>query len=911
MFCRACRIDVRVAAGDSNTCPKCGAPLETSDVERTFAQPSATRPATDEELEATIVSASAGATPPTTIIGQTLGGCSIEARIGGGAMGTVYKATQTSLGRTVALKTIKPELCDEEQFLERFQSEARTIGQFKTPHVVQIYDAGLDQGIHFMVMEYVAGGDLEQFAAQQPAGKVAAEDALRLLHEACLGLQKAEACGTVHRDIKPENLLLDEEGTLKVADFGIAKSQLQQIEMTATGISPGTLMYMSPEQAAGEKLDSRSDMWSLGASFYHVMTGQKPAERATTIMELIAKKSNTDFLSPVRALPDQASSGCFVQLSRVVEKMTALRREDRYEAFAPLLADLERIRAGRAPRAAAPPRSGARRRRRSIVLAAVAALALGAWGGAQLLRQDPPKTRPSSVDLLAADYTSDAAAELGLEDGEDVTVPGSEVAEAAKTEGSEPTASSETDAADVGRALETLKVELLVAIRSESPPTREAWSGWDARLVELMREPHGVLAAERVRAMLKDLDAACSAAEALRAAAADDYRELQRQVNQLPSGLSCRKDLQERLATKLRGWRAACDQQLAAAYAPELTAGDLAAFSAAVGAFQEVLADCERMSEALEHGKIAAAIASKRRALAAAELALTCLQASRAEDSGDFLSRAVQTQERINASSADDPRFRMRYQADLLGAVRADFSTALRGQGLLPWADWDAVRYDVKGVVELPTGVFPRRAKDRLRQCWMILVQAPAGWCYLDQTEVTWGQWARFQAKGGAAIELPKDPEQRVSTAANYPLYNVTPEAVDGFLAWSGARLPTSAEWAYVASFAPATDGAFTRGNFGGGAQVPADPWKTTAPAIAQDANDLVYLSNERDPVLAFHRLAGNVAELVTEDGARLRRGGDYTCTRRRHLQVANEVAWRPSAASGGCNDGFRCARSL
>src|SRR5690606_2370402 len=157
------------------------------------------------------------------------------------------------------------EYVSDEAVLKRFQQEAKTVGRFSTPHVVQIHQVGYQHGTHFLVMEFVDGGNLREFVLERPTRRLETEEALRFRKEGCLGLQEARAAGVLHRDIKPDNLLLTSRGVLKIADFGIAKMLGSDVQMTRTSELTGTPLYMSPEQCRGEELDFRSDMYSLGA----------------------------------------------------------------------------------------------------------------------------------------------------------------------------------------------------------------------------------------------------------------------------------------------------------------------------------------------------------------------------------------------------------------------------------------------------------------------------------------------------------------------------------------------------------------------------------------------------------------------------------------------------------------------
>ncbi len=195
--------------------------------------------------------------------------------IGRGGMGAVYEARQVDLGRRVALKILPPELGANAAFAERFRREAQALGRLEQQNILEIYEFGESAAGHlYFSMQYVDGGDLGSRLKQGPLPQ---GEALRMVKEICAALETAHAEGIIHRDIKPSNILLTEEGTVKVADFGIALLDDQPKErLTYTGIAVGTMEYAAPEQAAGTAVDTRSDLYSVGVICYEVLTGQLP-----------------------------------------------------------------------------------------------------------------------------------------------------------------------------------------------------------------------------------------------------------------------------------------------------------------------------------------------------------------------------------------------------------------------------------------------------------------------------------------------------------------------------------------------------------------------------------------------------------------------------------------------------------
>jgi hypothetical protein len=204
-----------------------------------------------------------------------LEGYEIVRLIGRGGMGAVYEARQVHLGRRVAVKVLPAELGANEAFAERFRREARALGRLEHGNILEVFEFGESAAGHlFYSMQYIDGGDL---GARLKSGPLPQVEALRMVKEICAALEAAHAQGVIHRDIKPSNILLTGEGTVKVGDFGIAVLDDQPKErLTYTGVAVGTMEYAAPEQAAGNAVDSRSDLYSVGVICYEVLTGQLP-----------------------------------------------------------------------------------------------------------------------------------------------------------------------------------------------------------------------------------------------------------------------------------------------------------------------------------------------------------------------------------------------------------------------------------------------------------------------------------------------------------------------------------------------------------------------------------------------------------------------------------------------------------
>ncbi len=257
------------------------------------------------------------------LLGRVMGGCRLEERIGRGGMGTVYRALQVSLERQVAVKVLAPSLAKDEAFVNRFVQEARASARLSHPNVVQVHDAGNEGAYYYMAMEYLPGGDLEQ--TLQKEGCVTRTRAVHIGLDALKALQFAEANEIVHRDVKPGNLLFAADGTTKMADLGIAldlKDPMQLLDAPVAGSPP----YMAPEQARGEEIDHRADIYALGATLYHALSGCTPYGAGTP--EQVLKRKLRGELVPLREQAPEVPA----RLAAVVMRMMAHNPADRYQS---------------------------------------------------------------------------------------------------------------------------------------------------------------------------------------------------------------------------------------------------------------------------------------------------------------------------------------------------------------------------------------------------------------------------------------------------------------------------------------------------------------------------------------------------------------------------------------------------
>ncbi|MDT8287567.1 MAG: serine/threonine-protein kinase, partial [Elusimicrobiales bacterium] len=287
--------------------------------------------------DATMMVAGSSTTP-------TLGRYEIKKELGKGAMGIVYLGVDPKINRSVAIKTMRfEEGLDEKAMKElkdRFFREAQAAGNLTHPHIVKIYDAGEEQDIAYIAMELLKGDDLKKWASKDnllPVDKV-----LEYIAHSADALSYAHKSGIVHRDIKPANIMLLEDGTIRVADFGIAR--ITESSKTATGTVLGTPYYMSPEQIAGKKVDGRADLFSLGVTLYELLTGERPWKGGESIGTLLFQITSDPYPDPIEIRPDLPPD-----IVAVIDKALKKKPEERFQTGAEMAQALRDVLAGKKP----------------------------------------------------------------------------------------------------------------------------------------------------------------------------------------------------------------------------------------------------------------------------------------------------------------------------------------------------------------------------------------------------------------------------------------------------------------------------------------------------------------------------------------------------------------------------------
>ena len=278
------------------------------------------------------------------VAGQAIGPYRVASSLGAGGMGDVYLAHDSRLDRKVALKLLPAYFTRDEQRLMRFQQEARAVSALNHPNIITIFEIGKAESIHFIATEYITGQTLRE---RMSSGRMNLGEALDVAIQVASALASAHQAGIVHRDIKPENIMLRNDGYVKVLDFGLAKLTDGQVSGTTgptvvmaetnPGVVMGTASYMSPEQARGHEVDSRTDIFSLGVVVYEMVAGRLPfeAESTSDVIAAILKQQPAPLARYSREVPEE--------VEWIVTKTLAKDREERYQTVREMLFDLKRL----------------------------------------------------------------------------------------------------------------------------------------------------------------------------------------------------------------------------------------------------------------------------------------------------------------------------------------------------------------------------------------------------------------------------------------------------------------------------------------------------------------------------------------------------------------------------------------
>ena len=255
----------------------------------------------------------------------------VLSKIGAGGMADVYKAKDCMLNRYVAVKVLKKEYREDENFVKKFRSEAQAAAGLLNPNIVNVYDVGEDRGLYYMVMELVEGITLKEYVHKK--GKLSSKEAISIAIQMCTGIEAAHNHHIIHRDIKPQNIIISKEGKVKVTDFGIARAASSN---TINGNAMGSVHYISPEQAGGKYVDEKSDIYSLGITMFEMITGKVPFDGESTVT--IALKHIQNSVPSIREYIPQAP----VSIEKIILKCTQNKSDKRYPKISLLIADLKR-----------------------------------------------------------------------------------------------------------------------------------------------------------------------------------------------------------------------------------------------------------------------------------------------------------------------------------------------------------------------------------------------------------------------------------------------------------------------------------------------------------------------------------------------------------------------------------------
>ena len=262
----------------------------------------------------------------------------VENELGRGGMAKVYRGQDTVLGRTVAIKILAPQYAEDQGFVQQFRREAQAAARISNQTIVSVFDTGSDDGVHFIVMEYVEGRTLADYLTG--GGRIMPDRAIDIAIDVARALEAAHAQGVIHRDIKPGNIMLDGQGDVKVTDFGIARVTATAETVAQTAAVLGTASYLSPEQAQGQPVDVRSDIYSLGCVLFEMVTGRPPFPGDSPVT--VASKHVLEQPTP----PSQINQDVSPDLDAVILRALAKNPANRYQSATEMREDLERVKRG-------------------------------------------------------------------------------------------------------------------------------------------------------------------------------------------------------------------------------------------------------------------------------------------------------------------------------------------------------------------------------------------------------------------------------------------------------------------------------------------------------------------------------------------------------------------------------------
>jgi predicted Ser/Thr protein kinase len=336
--------------------------------------------------------------------GKLLGNCRLLNKIGQGGMGAVYKAHHETLDKDVAVKILPESMTDDPEFVQRFLREARSAATLDHPNVIRILDAGSSESVHYIIMEYVDGTDLQKLVEKK--GKIGVRDALSVTKHVALALAAAHRMGIVHRDIKPANIMVTRKGQVKVSDFGLARHERSGGTVTRPDEMVGTPHYVSPEQAKGRKVDGRSDLYSLGCAVFCMLTGRTPFTGPTVLSIVMKHTDPNEKPPPLRQVDPSIPPEVEALVGRAMEKDP----DRRFQTGEELAAEVDRIRGANLSKSVSPGMILTPTRKRGLLLKGALAGAgllvltiillgiLGPSKGERALR-DALRTRPEEARL--------------------------------------------------------------------------------------------------------------------------------------------------------------------------------------------------------------------------------------------------------------------------------------------------------------------------------------------------------------------------------------------------------------------------------------------------------------------------------------------------------------------------------